>query len=341
MTTANRFSSLFKAQVKTSSPIESEIKPEPELEIKSELPLESELTLGPELPLESELPLGPELPIESEKSENIRRTSAKKTPTKIILGHRSYEEELREKDEYYLDHGTNVYDILADKEKLASSLVKSKMCSSVDKNEQCQHGEHCRFAHSLDELKISNCLFEQRCRFVRMSNGNLVNNGEKVCSHKHPHETTESFMSRTGLDRYKCAPRSVVQKTSQPQVAQPQVAQPQVAQPQVAQPQVAQPQPPPLPQHMFWQPPPPLPQHMFWQPPPPPLPHMFWQPPLPPLPKPSVDQQSQTKQVAEKFIGTTTSDQILVIRVPKELASQALEIAMKSGKSNIQIEIVN
>jgi hypothetical protein len=68
---------------------------------------------------------------------------------------------------------------------------------------------------------------------------------------------------------------------------------------------------------------------------------MFWQPPLPPLPKPSVDQQSQTKQVAEKFIGTTTSDQILVIRVPKELASQALEIAMKSGKSNIQIEIVN
>ena len=296
MTTANRFSSLFKTQAKTSSPIESDS--EPDLGLKSEIKLETEI-----------------------KSENIRRTSAKKTPTKIILGHRSYQSELHEKEAYYdqenLDQNKSVYDILADKEKLASSLVKSKMCSSVDKNVKCQHGEDCRFAHSLDELKISNCLFEQTCRFVRMSNGKLVNNGEKICSHKHPHETTETFMSRTGLDRYKNDS-------------------------QVAQPQVAQPQQPPLPQHMFWQPPPPLPQHMFWQPPPPPLPqHMFWQPPLPPLPKPSVDQQSQTKQVAEKLIGTTTSDQILVIRVPKELASQALEIAMKSGKSNIQIEIVN
>jgi hypothetical protein len=37
----------------------------------------------------------------------------------------------------------------------------------------------------------------------------------------------------------------------------------------------------------------------------------------------------------------TTSDQILVIRVPKELANQALEIAMKSGKTRVQIEIIN
>jgi hypothetical protein len=183
------------------------------------------------------------------KSENISRTSAKKTPTKIMLGHRSYEDELREKDSYYeqenTDQRTSVYDILADKEKLASTLIKSKMCSSVDKNEECQHGEDCRFAHSLDELKISNCLFEQRCRFVRMSNGNLVNNGEKVCSHKHPHETKEAFMSRTGLDRYKSGRKTQPQVSPQqaPQPPQPQVAQPQ--QPtfwQPPQPQVAQPQ---------------------------------------------------------------------------------------------------
>jgi hypothetical protein len=37
----------------------------------------------------------------------------------------------------------------------------------------------------------------------------------------------------------------------------------------------------------------------------------------------------------------TTSDQILVIRVPKELANQALEIAMKSGKTRIQIEVID
>lgn len=250
--------------------------------------------------------------LELESEKNI---SAKKIPTKIMLGHRSYEDELHEKDAYYDNQRTGAYEILSDKEKLASSLIKSKMCSSVGKNEECQHGENCRFAHSLDELKISNCLFEQRCRFVRMSNGKLVNNGEKVCSHKHPHETKETFMSRTGLDRFKCAPQSVEQK----------------ARPQVVQSFCQQPPPQPT----FWhqqttvdqQPPP---QPAFWHPPPP-----------PPLPQPTVVQQSQTNTVPEKLNDATTSDQILVIRVPKELANQALEIAMKSGKTRVQIEIIN
>ena len=258
--------------------------------------------------------------LELESEKNI---SAKKTPTKIMLGHRSYEDELHEKDAYYDNQKTGAYEILSHKEKLASSLTKSKMCSSVDKNEKCQHGENCRFAHSLDELKISNCLFEQRCRFVRMSNGKLVNNGEKVCSHKHPHETKETFMSRTGLDRFKCAPQSVEQK----------------ARPQVVQSFCQQPHPP----LTFWEQPPPQPT--FWhqqttvdqQPPPQPA---FWHPP-PPLPQPTVVQQSQTNTVPEKLNDATTSDQILVIRVPKELANQALEIAMKSGKTRIQIEIIN
>lgn len=248
------------------------------------------------------LELKSELKSELESEKNISRTSAKKNPTKIMLGHRSYEDEFPEKDAYYdkqnFDQRTGAYEILADKEKLASSLAKSKMCSSVGKNEECQHGENCRFAHSLDELKISNCLFEQRCRFVRMSNGTLVNNGEKVCSHKHPHETKETFMTRTGLDRFRCSPQSVEQKT-QPQVVQ-----------------------------SFCQQPPPQPT--FWHPHPP-----------PPLPQPTVVQQSQTNKLPEKLNDETTSDQILVIRVPKELANQALEIAMKSGKTRIQIEIIN
>jgi hypothetical protein len=62
---------------------------------------------------------------------------------------------------------------------------------------------------------------------------------------------------------------------------------------------------------------------------------VFWQPPLPPFPKPFVDQQCQTNKVE------TLTDEILVIRVPKELANQAIEIAMNSGKSRIQIEIIN
>jgi hypothetical protein len=124
----------------------------------------------------------------------------------------------------------------------------------------------------------------------------LVNNGEKVCAHKHPHETKETFISRTGLDRYKgatlCSTPSVEQKT-QPQV-----------------------------DHSFR--PQPTIQTTFWQ---------------EPLTQPSVDQECQTNKVAE-MLNDTRSDQIFVIRVPKELATQALEIAIKSGKSRIQIEIV-
>ena len=250
-----------------------------------------------------------------QESKNISQISTKKTPIKIMLGHRSYKYELREKEAYcYQENGdqsTSAYNILADKEKLASSLIKSRMCSSVDKNEVCQRGDNCNFAHSLDELKISNCLFEQRCRFVRMSNGKLINNGEKVCSHKHPHETDETFMIRTGLDRYKRAQQSV---------AQAQVVQAQVA-------------PPRLPQQSFWQPPPPpFPQQSFWQPPP---------PPQPSVEQKTVEQQCRTDKVDETLACATTADQILVIRVPKELANQALEIAMNSGKTRIQIEIIN
>jgi len=251
-----------------------------------------------------------------------------------MLGHRSYEDELCEKDAYYDNQRSSAYKILADKEKLAISLAKSKMCSSVDKNEQCHHGENCRFAHSLDELKISDCFFEQRCRFVRMSNGKLINNGEKVCSHKHPHETKQTFMSRTGLDRYKCVQQSVERKT---QATVAQVDQPFCQQPHN-----------PL---AFWQPPsqvsvwhsspaitqPTVDQQLssqlsFWHPPPP-----------PPLPQPIIHQPiiHQTNTVLEKMNDETTSDQILVIRVPKELANQALEIAMKSGKTRIQIEVID
>jgi hypothetical protein len=250
-----------------------------------------------------------------QESKNI----SKKTPTKILLGHRSYQEDLHEKEAYY--------DVSLDKEKLANSFVKTRMCTTVDKNENCRHGENCRFAHSLDELKISNCLFEQRCRFVRMSNGELINYGEKVCSHKHPHETKDNFFTRTGLDRYKKSLNSVDQ-VSKPQVEaedQHSFVQQQVEHQQ----SFWQPPPHPLFQPVFLHPhSPPLFQHGFSQP-------VFWQPPLPPFPKPFVDQQCQTNKVE------TLTDEILVIRVPKELANQAIEIAMNSGKSRIQIEIIN
>ena len=214
---------------------------------------------------------------------SLIKPDEKKTQSKIILGHRSYEDDMSR-------HRTNVYDILADKEKLASSLVKSRMCISVDKNEICQHS-NCRFAHSLDELKVSDCLFKHRCRFVRMSNGELVNNGPKVCIHKHPDENIESFMRRTGLDKYRSIIKPIIVK--------------------------------------------PAPPFSHSQPPPP-----SSQPPQSSLCSAKITQVE--KQVEKQVDKQVDTDQILTIRVPKRLASQALEVAIKSNKfSSVQIIIVD
>ena len=286
MTTSNRFTALFKTETNVSSSnIRAVSKSSLEQDIKPDV------------------------------------LSGKKTQRKIILGHRSYEDDLYEKDPSR--QRTDVYDILADKEKLAISLVKSRMCNSVDKKENCQHGTSCRFAHSLDELKVSDCLFEHRCRFVRMSNGELINNGAKVCTHKHPHENIESFMRRTGLVKYRSITRQIVVK--------------------------------------------PAPPFSHSQPPPP-----FSPPPQSSLRsakitqvETQVDTQVDTQVVTQVVTQVETqvdtqvvtqvetqvdtqvdtqvsTDQMLTIRVPKRLASQALEIAIKSNKfSSVQIIIVD
>ena len=268
MTTANRFSALFTSPIKISSTQAAfpEIRKEP-------------LCSTPcyEQRDETRKEISPEL-----------KTQNKKMQTKIILGHRSYEEDLREQKK---SSRQSAYDILADKEKLTSSLVKSRMCKSVDTKEQCQHGDNCRFAHSLDELNISDCLFGQRCHFVKMSNGELidVDKTKKVCTHKHPHENRESFMRRTGLDRYKNVPTPTLQNV------------------------VVQPSPPFSPS----------------QPPPPPF--------SPSQPQFQLKIEQHRIETKKEIVD---SEQILIIRVPKQLASQALEIAIKSGKSSVQIVII-
>ena len=77
------------------------------------------------------------------------------------------------------------------------------MCNSIDKNEVCRHGELCRFAHSLEELVIRDCNFKDKCRFVRIKSGKLVNDGENICRNKHPQESQDDFIRRSGLSRYK------------------------------------------------------------------------------------------------------------------------------------------
>jgi len=268
MTSANRFSTLFKSPAKIES---------------------SYLDAFPSL-------------LERNDSETTERStsspkeeSAKNIKTKIILGPRSYEDELREKQQESLKQRTEAYGILADKEKLGKSLLKTRMCNSIDKGEPCPHEGNCRFAHNLSELNIPPCLFGENCRFVREQNGKLFNTGEKVCNHKHPHESTDCFLYRVGLNRYK-------NQDSQQQT----------------------------PTKFEIQAPPPLL----------PIPAKFEiQASSPPrnIKAPllnSVDIETKAPNYAK-------DSQILVIRVPRELAARALEIALNSGKTNIQVEFTN
>ena len=347
MTTANRFSALFKTPTKIplTDDKSSYTNAFPSLGEAKKAPVKLDLELV------SDLEIKPKIDIDVKAS-----SSAKKTVTKIILGPRSYEEQLS------FDR-TGAYELLADKEKLASSLAKTRMCNSVDKNEQCVHGDSCRFAHNLTELKISTCIFEDRCRFVRMWNGKLYNNGDKICNHKHTQENTEDFMSRVGLDRYN---KQKSKETLLPSPTQAQFVPPPQAQfiqpPPPTQAQFVPPPPQaqfvqPPPQAQFFPPPPPTQAHFVPPPPPtqaqfvPPLPTQaqFVPPPLPtqaqfvqapPPTQAQFVQAPQHQQQNDSVLTQTSTEQILVIRVPKELASQALEIAMKSGRTHIQVDII-
>ena len=301
MTTANRFSTLFKApQPKVSSTDEkcSYTNDFPSLDEAKKVPAK----------FESDSIV--------ENKKDVSPTESKKktqTQSKIILGHRSYEEELRLQVPQKI---MEAYELLANKEKLETALVKTRMCNSVDMKEVCKHGDKCRFAHNLDELKISTCLFEDKCRFVKICNGKLQNDGFKICNHKHPQESTEDFISRVGLDKYN------KQNNRKESFLPPTQPRPQFVPPPPVHPQFV---PPTQPQFV----PPPTQPQFFTQPqfvPPPPTQPQIVSPPT----------QNQNDSTSTQ----TSTEQVLIIRVPKELASQALEIAMKSGRTHIQVEII-
>lgn len=66
---------------------------------------------------------------------------------------------------------------------------KTRMCNSLDKNVHCWHGENCQFAHSLEELVIRDCRFKDWCQ-------------SKICFNKHPQESRDDVIIRTGLNKY-------------------------------------------------------------------------------------------------------------------------------------------
>ena len=140
--------------------------------------------------------------------ENMKVLQKKKTVVKLVVPIKTYKDELQDKymqeERCHDDHRhCQAYNALSNKTELGVNLAKTRICNSVEKNETCRHGKKCRFAHSLEELVTRNCFFKGECRFVRFENGKLVNNGREICRNKHPHESQDEFIERVGLAHYK------------------------------------------------------------------------------------------------------------------------------------------
>ena len=113
------------------------------------------------------------------------KTRGKKNVIKLVVPLKTYKDELREK---YTDS------------RPVLENFKTRMCNSLDTREICRHGGNCRFAHSLEELVIRDCHFKDKCRFVKIK-------GSNTCRNKHPQESQDDFIKRTGLSHYKTCPQ--------------------------------------------------------------------------------------------------------------------------------------
>jgi hypothetical protein len=97
---------------------------------------------------------------------------------------------------------TNALSVLADKNTLEKCLTRTKMCSSIENNQTCPYKDKCRFAHDINELIITECLFGNDCRYVYRQNYKWFNKeGKKVCFHRHPNELNSEYYIRIGAKK--------------------------------------------------------------------------------------------------------------------------------------------
>ena len=129
------------------------------------------------------------------KQENSGKN--KKGYTIMHIPQKSYKEV---KQEEIKSKRTEAFEKLANKDSISDRLYKTSICKSVLNKEECLHGSKCRFAHSLEELRTSCCLFGKDCRFVKCINDSWTNMGNKMCSHMHPDESRQDFLTRIGVD---------------------------------------------------------------------------------------------------------------------------------------------
>ena len=89
---------------------------------------------------------------------------------------------------------------MKDSRGMQNRLIKTRMCASVGKSKPCRHGSHCRYAHSVDELRVADCFFKDACRHVRKTATGYRNSHRRRCAFIHPGETMQNYCGRVGLE---------------------------------------------------------------------------------------------------------------------------------------------
>ena len=248
---------------------------------------------------------------------------------------------------------------IKNKEFTNTDLRKTKMCTTLG----CTFGDNCNFAHSIQELQLHDCMFGDDCDHIAITPNGVINRGGKICLRKHTSETLENAKNRTGVKDHATVSRQAPHQSQALQVHPPQSPPlqsqdpppPPQAPPLQSQDPPPPPQAPPLqsqelqsqePQSQQPPPPPPQSQEPQSQEPPPPPPQSLAPPPPPPqslTPPPPPLVYNQIYSMKPPSMPTQFTQPLMkpmVLQVPKELATQAMEMALKSGNYLVRIEIV-
>ena len=209
-----------------------------------------------------------------------------------------------------------------DRHQIHNNRSCTRLCNSVGTGMPCRHGSKCNFAHSTDELVIGKCFFGSMCRYVKQQVNGVYLSVGKDCINIHPGESEDSFYTRTKLPR----PLSKSKKVLTPKI----ISMPTVSEAYGKCSETVQ-------NNTMFKTPVKTSSNIR----------------IPEAPKKVIQKSiidSNTKNIARSLdfenIDNTIDNQVksvnteTVLRVPREFALQAMDIAIKAGNTKIRIEII-
>ena len=82
--------------------------------------------------------------------------------------------------------------------KQAKQIIKTRLCKNLH---NCTYGDACHYAHSIADVVIVNCAYEDKCIFIKnepTENKCYNSDNGKICFFKHPNETVQEYHKRVG-----------------------------------------------------------------------------------------------------------------------------------------------